>query len=133
KRSASLPQMGVEIAVVSSVAVMTQVNAVWSPWRSLMMTGSELETTVDASIDTNMPRMRPERASSTRRCSFFSAGASGDAGVDDMRILKDGRFRADARRRWRWMVERSQPLRGVNDTRMVDRCQRPRVDCRPGA
>src|SRR5690606_24748189 len=93
--------MGVEIAVVSSVAVTTQVNAVWSPSRSLMMTGSELETTVEASIDTNMPRMRPESASSTRRCCCFSAGASGDAGRDDMRILYGGEVRTDARRRWR--------------------------------
>ncbi len=62
KRSASLPQTGVEIAVVSRVAVTTQVKAVWSPPRSWMMTGSDVETTVEASIDTNMPRRRPESA-----------------------------------------------------------------------
>ena len=31
------------------------------------MTGSEVETTVDASIDTNMPSSSPMRAGSTRR------------------------------------------------------------------
>ena len=67
-RSASLPQIGVEIAVVSSVAVTTQVKAAWSPPRSWMMTGSEVETTVAARIETNMPSSRPERASSTLRC-----------------------------------------------------------------
>ncbi len=66
-RSASLPQMGVEIAVVSRVAVTTHVNAAWSPPRSWTMTGSEVETTVDASIDTNMPSSRPVSACSTWR------------------------------------------------------------------
>ena len=68
KRSASLPQIGVEIAWSSSVAVTTHVKAVWSPPRSWMMTGSDVETTVEASIDTNMPSRRPERAVSTSRC-----------------------------------------------------------------
>ncbi len=67
KRSASLPQTGVEIAVVSSVAVTTHVKAVWLPSRSWTMTGSEVETTVDASIDTNMPSRRPDSAGSTSR------------------------------------------------------------------
>ena len=57
-RSASLPQIGVEIAVVSSVAVTTQVNAVWLPSRSWMITGSDVETTVEASIETNMPEQQ---------------------------------------------------------------------------
>ena len=81
-RSASLPQIGVEIAVVSRVAVMTQVKAVWSPPRSWMMTGSDVETTVDASIDTNMPSRRPERAWSTSRC--------GAAGVGRLRSASGG-------------------------------------------
>ena len=74
KRSASLPQTGVEIAVVSSVAVTTQVNADWLPSRSWMITGSEVETTVEASIETNMPSRRPERASSTWRCVILGFG-----------------------------------------------------------
>ena len=68
KRSASLPQMGVETVVASRVAVTTQVKADWSPSRSEMMSGSDVPTTVEASIDTNMPRRRPERAVSTSRC-----------------------------------------------------------------
>ena len=32
-----------------------------------MMSGSDVPTTVDASIDTNMPSRRPERAVSTSR------------------------------------------------------------------
>ena len=32
-----------------------------------MITGREVETTVEASIETNMPRSRPERASRTWR------------------------------------------------------------------
>ena len=63
-----MPQIGVEIAVVSSVAVTTQVKAAWSPPRSWMMTGSDVETTVEASIETNMPSSRPDSASSTLRC-----------------------------------------------------------------
>ncbi|MDQ1084931.1 hypothetical protein QE414_002938 [Microbacterium sp. SORGH_AS 344] len=71
-RSASLPQIGVEIAVVSRVAVMTQVYAFWSPERSCTMTGNEVETTVEASIDTKVPSRSPMRAGRTRRW----AGAS---------------------------------------------------------
>ena len=111
-RSASLPQIGVEIAVVSSVAVTTHVNAAWSPPRSWMMTGSEVETTVEASIETNMPRSRPERASSTWRCvilgfssssisSSFSGFTEAEEGVD-MGILRknaDGRRATSAARR----------------------------------
>src|SRR5690606_7537373 len=116
------PQIGVEIAVVSSVAVTTQVKAAWSPSRALMMTGRGLETTVEASIDTNMPRMRPDRASSTRRCSFFSTGASDDAGDGvDMRSVwecANGGAATTAQ-----MVDRYQPLRRVNYMPMVDGCQ----------
>ena len=91
-RSASLPQIGVEIAVVSSVAVTTHVNAVWSPSRSWMMTGSEVETTVEASIETNMPRSSPERASSTWRCDIWGLRelvAERHEGVDIGVLRKD--------------------------------------------
>ena len=84
-RSASLPQIGVEIAVVSSVAVTTHVKAAWSPPMSWMMTGSEVETTVAARIETNMPSRRPDSASSTLRCDMRrgcrAASFSGFAGV----------------------------------------------------
>ena len=40
--------------MVSRVAVTTQVNAVWVPPRSPMIRGSALETTVVASIETNI-------------------------------------------------------------------------------
>ena len=53
--------------MASRVAVTTQVKAVWSPSRSRMMTGSDVETTVAASIETNMPSSRPVRAWSTWR------------------------------------------------------------------
>ncbi len=66
-RSASFPQTGVEIAVVSSVAVTTHVKAAWSPPRSWTMTGSEVETTVEASIETNMPSSNPDSAWRMRR------------------------------------------------------------------
>ncbi len=88
KRSASLPQIGVDTVVASRVAVTTQVNALWSPSRSAMISGSEVPTTVDASIDTNMPSRRPERAASTWRCVMppsVSASAAGAEEVRDMR------------------------------------------------
>lgn len=66
-RSASLPQIGVLMVVVSSVAVTTQVKAVCVPLRSARITGSDDDTTEVARIDTNMPRRIPERASSTWR------------------------------------------------------------------
>ena len=66
-RSASLPQIGVEIVVVSSVAVTTQVNADWVPSRSEMIRGSDEETTLVARIETNIPSRMPERDSSTSR------------------------------------------------------------------
>src|SRR5690606_13435264 len=94
-RSASLPQIGVEIAVVRSVAVTTQVYEVCVPPRSETMTGSELETTVDASIDTNMPRIRPESASSTWRCDIFGGA---EEGVDIAFLTSWWR---EPRRRWR--------------------------------
>ena len=77
-RSASLPQMGVEIAVVSSVAVTTHVKAAWSPPMSWMMTGSEVETTVAARIETNIPSRSPDSASSTLRCDMRGASAAID-------------------------------------------------------
>ena len=106
-RSASLPQTGVEIAVVSSVAVTTHVKAVWSPSRSWMMTGSEVETTVEASIDTNMPRRRPERDTSTRRCCAAGAAVSCAAEVRaDIRVLQTvvSGERDDGGARWLTMV-----------------------------
>jgi hypothetical protein len=96
-RSASLPQTGVEIAVVSSVAVTTHVKAVWSPPRSWMMTGSEVETTVDASIDTNMPRRRPESAGSTPRRDFTGAAAV----MEEAKGFPSWSSGDGKRRRWR--------------------------------
>ncbi len=81
-RSASLPQIGVEMAVVSRVAVTTHVYEVWVPLRSWMITGSDVETTVEASIETNMPSSRPERASSTCRCDIFGRSSSSAAARD---------------------------------------------------
>src|SRR4051794_33661057 len=75
-RSASLPQIGVETVVASSVAVTTQVYAVWSPLRSAMMIGSDVDTTVPARIDTNMPMRRPDIAWSTSRWWRFASSAS---------------------------------------------------------
>ncbi len=79
KRSASLPQIGVETVVASSVAVTTHVKADWSPSRSEMMSGSDVPTTVEASIDTNMPSRRPERAVSTSRCVMPLSESAGAA------------------------------------------------------
>ncbi len=59
-----------------------------------MMTGSEVPTTVDASIDTNMPSSSPESAISTARWVmplWVSAGGAAGAAVF-------GFF--DARTRW---------------------------------
>ncbi|MDQ0649137.1 hypothetical protein QFZ53_003333 [Microbacterium natoriense] len=66
-RSASLPQIGVETAVASRLAVMTQVYWDWVPPRSAMMTGIEVDTTVPESTATNIPTMRPEIAVKTSR------------------------------------------------------------------
>ncbi|GGF49272.1 hypothetical protein GCM10010922_26470 [Microbacterium sorbitolivorans] len=65
------------------------------PPRSETMTGSELETTVDASIDTNMPRIRPESASSTRRCDIFGGAEE----VVDIAFLTN--LWREPRRHWR--------------------------------
>ena len=97
KRSASLPQTGVEIAVVSRVAVTTQVKAVWSPSRSWTMTGSDVETTVEASIDTNMPRRRPERAGSTPLRAFAGVAAV----IEADKSISFGSSGDGRRRRWR--------------------------------
>ena len=86
-RSASFPQIGVEIAVVRSVEVTTQVKALWSPSRSWMITGSDVETTVEASIETNMPSSSPDSASSTRRRDMVGAAAEGEV----MEVLTRGR------------------------------------------
>ena len=48
-----------------------------------MITGSEVETTVDASIDTNMPRSRPERASRTCRCVMPDSVSAAGAGEEE--------------------------------------------------
>ena len=40
------------------------------------MTGSDEDTTVDASIDTNMPSRRPDSASSTWRCDILGASTA---------------------------------------------------------
>ena len=72
--------MGVDTVVASSVAVTTHVKADWSPLRSEMMSGSDVLTTVEASIDTNMPSRRPDRAVSTSRCVMpLSESAAGAA------------------------------------------------------
>ena len=71
-RSASLPQMGVEMAVVSRVMVMTQVYCVCVPPRSSTMMGIDEPTTVIESIEQNMANRRPESASSFWRVAFFS-------------------------------------------------------------
>ena len=73
-RSASLPQIGVEIAVVSKVIVMTQVYCVCVPPRSSTMIGIDEPTTVIDSIEQNMAKRRPESASSFWRVAFFSLG-----------------------------------------------------------
>ena len=80
-RSASLPQIGVEIVVVSRVAVTTQVKADWVPSRSEMIRGSDEETTLVARIETNIPSRMPERASRTSRWVIFGVRrALGGAG-----------------------------------------------------
>lgn len=61
-RSASLPQIGVTIALASMVAVTTQVNAACVPPMSAMMIGIEVPTTFIASIETKFARNRPESA-----------------------------------------------------------------------
>src|SRR5690606_5468136 len=66
-RSANLPHSGVDTVVARRVDVTTHVYADWSPLSSEMMSGNEVATTVPARIDTNMPRRRPERDSSTWR------------------------------------------------------------------
>ena len=81
-RSASLPQIGVETVVASRVLVTTQVNAVWLPPSSEMMRGREVETTVPARIETNIPSSSPDRDSSTCRCDMAEAGASVVVTVD---------------------------------------------------
>ena len=68
-----------------------------------MMTGSEVDTTVEASIDTNMPSIRPDSAVSTWRCVIFGFSAAVPAGmaegVDIERSFGTGIRRK--RRRWR--------------------------------
>ena len=72
-RSASLPQIGVEIVVVSRVAVTTQVKADCVPSRSEMIRGSDEDTTLVARIETNIPSRMPESASRTSRWVIFGA------------------------------------------------------------
>jgi hypothetical protein len=94
-----LPQIGVDTVVASSVAVTTQVNALWSPLRSLMISGRDVLTTVDAIIDTNIPRRRPERAwrtcrcvmpDSERFCGGFGARGKGTSFVDSGQLYLVG-------------------------------------------
>ncbi len=66
-RSASLPQIGVLTVVASRVEVTTQVKDDWPPPRSLMMRGSDVETTVLERIATSIPSSSPERAVTTSR------------------------------------------------------------------
>ena len=90
-RSASLPQIGVEMVVASRVAVTTQVYEVWSPAKSEMITGSEVDTTVPARIETNMPMSRPVSDCITWRWVMpesDSAGAALVVGVWDKRGSK---------------------------------------------
>ena len=74
-RSASLPQIGVEMVVVSRVAVTTQVKADWVPPRSEMIRGSDEDTTLVARIETNIPSRMPDRASRTSRWVIFGVAA----------------------------------------------------------
>src|SRR5690606_17673048 len=73
-RSASFPQIGVETAVASRLAVITHVYWDCVPPRSAMMTGSEVETTVPERTATNMPTMRPEIAVKTSRAERTVSG-----------------------------------------------------------
>src|SRR5690348_1591356 len=66
--SASLPQIGVDAVIVSSVATTTQVYPDWLPCRSVTIRGRALETTVLESIATNMASRRPLSASRISRC-----------------------------------------------------------------
>ena len=93
-----MPQIGVEIAVVSRVAVTTQVKAAWSPPMSWMITGSDVETTVAARIETNMPSRSPERDCSTFRCDMGSVDGRGFSG-GHVRAFHDGES-ATAMARW---------------------------------
>ena len=63
-RSESLPQMGVVAVDARRVAVTTHVYWPCVPCRSVMMTGSALDTIVDERNATNIPRSRPTSASS---------------------------------------------------------------------
>lgn len=62
-RSASLPQIGVEIAEASEVAMTTQVKVACVPPMSAMMRGMEVPTTLIESIETKLLRKMPARAS----------------------------------------------------------------------
>ncbi len=61
-RSDSLPQIGTVAVIARSSAVTTQVYEDWVPFRSAMIRGSALETTVEARMATNMPAIRPDMA-----------------------------------------------------------------------
>jgi len=75
-RSASLPQIGVVMALASMVAVITQVKAAWSPPMSWMMTGIEVPTTDIESMETAMLRNSPVRARFLARPCRTSSGCS---------------------------------------------------------
>ncbi len=61
-RSASLPQIGVEIADESEVAITTQVKVAWVPPMSAMMRGIEVPTTFMESIETKALKKMPASA-----------------------------------------------------------------------
>ena len=67
-RSASLPQIGVEIVEVSRVAVTTHVKDDCPPSRSVMIFGRDEDTTDIARTETNMPSRIPDSARSTSLC-----------------------------------------------------------------
>ena len=66
----------------------THVYAVWSPCSSEMIRGIEVDTTVPARIETNIPSSSPERDSSTWRCDITSGEPSLER-VVDMQILRN--------------------------------------------
>src|SRR5690348_10065475 len=79
KRSANLPQIGVDTVEARRVAATTQVYWLWVPCRSVMIVGRAFETTVEDRNATNIASIIPERASRIWRCVMrpcCSTGAS---------------------------------------------------------
>ena len=75
-RSDILPQMGVVAVDASSVAVTTQVYWSCVPCRSVMMTGSALDTMVEDRKATNIPSSRPISARCGRECAEVRRAAN---------------------------------------------------------